>query len=98
MMTKNGTGPHDLAPAVDEIQLAHDLLALVLSGKAEEAEFSVELDERTQIEMVASHNVLCWILGHDNQAFANNIKTLEQALEEEGIEITYDVDDNELLA
>lgn len=94
MVSSNGNTPHVLAVPLSDIQFAHDLLKFVLTDdKPDDMEIEIELDEITTAEMAASLNVLCWILGHENDAFGDNIKALEQAMEEAGITLEYDGDD-----
>lgn len=97
-ISNNGVKPLGVTPSRDEIQLAHDMLSLVLTSDKEGEDLTIEIDDVTRIEMVASHNVLCWILGHtSNPSFESNMKALEQALDEQGIEIIYDTNENDYL-
>lgn len=58
-----------------EIQLAHDILAAVVSR---------EKSHHLQV-IHAALDVLCWVLNHDeNEAFKNNLHTIQKVLAEEG--------------
>ena len=92
MVSSNGDTPHVLAVPLNDIQFAHDLLKFTLSDDLPD-NIKIELDKEDVMEMSASLNVLCWVLGHENDAFEDNIKALEQALDEAGITLEYDGDD-----
>ena len=51
-----------------EMQEYHDFLQLVMGSS-----FWSEVPEPTQQAMLISRDMLCWALGHDNQAFAENM-------------------------
>lgn len=84
----NGGGSLDNYAPISEVQFAHDVLKLILQHDLGD-EIDLDLDEETEREMAASMNVLCWILGHDNTSFKNNMVALEQELAKAGVEFDY---------
>jgi len=62
----------------DEIGYVHDLLATVLDDQ--DLMEALQLSEEEVIIVSSSMSVLCWILGHENQIFADGIKSLEEEL------------------
>jgi DNA polymerase III psi subunit len=89
----NGKRSNTLPVGLDEIQYSHDLLNAILHNDLPvPVEDIIELDEETVAEMASSLNVLCWLLGHDNSQFRENILNLEQALDDAGIEFRFELD------
>lgn len=86
MTHRNGhNGPSNLLPQnlknENQITYAHDLLEA----------FATDIPEAQQIftgeEMViinVTRDVLCWVLGHNNPAFSDNLAHLEKLLDELG--------------
>jgi hypothetical protein len=77
-----------LRPAID-VQRAHDLVSGFLLNE--------ELPREKTVDALlsAALNVLCWVLGHeDNPAFANNLVRLEAAMGAAGFEL---IDSGELV-
>ena len=92
-ISNNGNRANTLPVGVDEIQYSHDLLSAILHDNLPvPVEDVMELDEETKMEMASSLNVLCWLLGHDNSQFRENILNLEQALDDAGITFEFDPD------
>ena len=89
----NGNQSNTLPVGLDEVQYSHDLLNAILHDELiVPVEDIIELDEETTMEMAASLNVLCWLLGHDNRQFIDNILNLEEALNNAGIEFGFELD------
>ena len=88
MISSNGNGPQDILAPLGEIQFAHDLLKLILQHDLSDV-IDLGLDDETESEMAASMNVLCWILGHENTSFRDNMIRLEEDLAAAGVEFDY---------
>ena len=89
----NGKQSNTLPVGLDEIQYSHDILNAILRDDLPvPVEDIIELDEETVMEMTASLNVLCWLLGHDNTQFRENILNLEEALDSAGLEFGFELD------
>ena len=89
----NGNRSNTLPVGLDEIQYSHDLLSALLHNELPiPVEDVIEMDDETMMEMSASLNVLCWLLGHDNSQFRDNILRLEEALDNAGIEFRFETD------
>jgi hypothetical protein len=89
----NGNRLNSLPVGLDAIQYSHDLLNAILHNDLPvPVEDIIELDKETTMEMAASLNVLCWLLGHDNPQFRENIHNLEKALDSAGIEFGFELD------
>lgn len=58
----------------EEIQHAHDLLASVLSDRVD---LTHPLDPEVRHGLNCMADVLCWLLEHDNQAFAEVVRSVE---------------------
>jgi hypothetical protein len=66
-----------------EIQRAHDLITGILLSPLREKFQPSEI-----AEMVATANVLCWILRHEhNQTLAAGLEFLENFLRKEGLQV-----------
>lgn len=67
----------------NEIQRAHDLLVPILIG-----ELKLLMGEETRKALHAACDVLCWVLNHDhNQAFADNLRKVEEAAAAKGFRL-----------
>ena len=87
----NGKGANTLPVGVDEIQYCHDILNAVLHDDLPlQVSEIMEIDEQTEIEMASAQSVLCWLLGHDNPHFRENMMAIEQALDDAGISFELD--------
>ena len=88
----NGKRANTLPVSTDEIQYCHDLLNAMLGDDLPiNVDEVMEIDEQTAIEMASALNVLCWLLGHDNPQFRENMVAIEQALDDAGISFELDV-------
>ena len=96
MPSMNGNKAHVIPTPLDDIQYAHDLLKFFLSDHEELEELKFEVvSPQVTAEMGASLNVLCWVLGHDdNPQFGENLKQLEASLDEIGIHLEFDLGDD----
>ena len=68
--------------AFHQVIEAHDLISKVLSGELPGLESLSDVDQESIKTCV---DVLCWILGHDNEqskSFADNITWIKQRLHE----------------
>jgi len=94
--SSNGNGQHiDAFPSVDieKIQYVHDVLAAVIGDELPmPREEVLDIDEMTLFGMTAALRVLCWVLGHDDDHFLEDMKTLEQTLDEIGITFDRNLD------
>ena len=88
MISSNGNGPQDIFAPISEVQFAHDILKLILQHDLSDV-IDLGLDDETEKEMAASMNVLCWILGHENTSFRDNMIRLEKDLAAAGVEFDY---------
>ena len=89
-MSNNGTGNDGDGkiqanleqPDRDQINYAHDLLSMI----ADDAQLlhALEVEGDDFVIILASRNVLCWILGHGNTSFPDGMKILEDAMKELG--------------
>ena len=87
----NGSKHSTLPVMMDEIQYCHDLLNAMLGDDLPiHVDEVMEIDEQTAIEMTSALNVLCWLLGHDNPQFKENMMAIEQALDDAGISFELD--------
>lgn len=89
MTSKNGSTPHVLPIPLLDIQLAHDMLAGIVNNNEPPGFFDAQ-DSETQGEMSAALDVLCWVLGHDNQSFKDNIEKVAKYLEDHGYDFRLD--------
>ena len=89
MTSNNGSIPHVLPVPVLEIQLAHDMLAGIVNHN-EPPGFFASQDPVSREEMSAALDVLCWVLGHDNHAFKDNIQKVARYLEDKGYDFHID--------
>lgn len=88
MTSMNGNTPHTL-PDSPDIQHAHDILAQIINEN-EPPGFLDAQDTASQHQMNAALDVLCWVLGHENDSFGRNIKAIAEHLE--GLGYTYGID------
>ena len=87
----NGNRLNSLPVGVGEIQYCHDMLNAILNDDLPiQVEEVIDIDEQTEIEMASALNVLCWLLGHDNRHFRENMIAIEQALDDAGISFELD--------
>ena len=91
-LSTNGNKHSTLPVMMDEIQYCHDLLNAMLGDDLPiHVDEVMEIDEQTAIEMTSALNVLCWLLGHDNPQFKENMMAIEEALDDAGISFELDV-------
>ncbi len=65
----------------EEIQRAHDRLHAIVNG-----EIPSPFNEEAAVIVVASLDVLCWVLHHDhNTTFADNMLEIDEMLARNGI-------------
>lgn len=69
-------------PERDELNYVHDLLSMI----AEDLKlvFALEIEDDDLTIILASRNVLCWILGHENTSFPDGVRDLEESMRELG--------------
>jgi len=67
--------------SADELQLAHDTLAGIVTGEVR----LPSLDRRARERLHAALDVLCWVMEHDhNVAFAENLAKLRKEIGKAG--------------
>lgn len=73
----------------EQVQRAHDLLLVIICNQDLEEKLLGDDPERevTVKCMKAAADVLCWVLGHANDNFADNLLELDVALYAAGIDI-----------
>jgi hypothetical protein len=69
-----------IVPRIEEIVRAHDILETITH------DIEVKIPEDTKLAMIASLDVLCWILGHERgNDFIENLIMTEAELATQGL-------------
>ncbi len=88
-MKQNGNGPmipkSIKIPGRDEFEYVHDLLSTIANDVQLIRALDVEGDDLTVL--LASRNVLCWLLGHTNTSFPDGVRELEDSMRELGLDM-----------
>ena len=69
-------------PDRDQINYVHNLLSMIADDMQLLLALDIEGDDL--IIILASRNVLCWILGHENTSFPDGVIELEDAMKDMG--------------
>jgi len=80
-MSLNGNGrPFNKPelPGPDEFEYVHALLSMI--AEDENLILSLDLGEDDLTIILASRNILCWILGHSNTTFPDGLRELEDMM------------------